>query len=126
MYRLVIRRGEAVEQSIDLGEGSWLVGRDPAAHVLLDDDTVSRRHLLLSHTGARLVVEDLRTTNGTRINGIERKTAILEVDDELVVGPWLLTIEGLEGAGVSPPAFSGAPPAGEETRRATQDDLTRD
>lgn len=50
-----------------LGPGENLVGRDAAAHVRLDDPSVSRRHarIMVSASGAR--IEDLGSKNGTFI-----------------------------------------------------------
>jgi pSer/pThr/pTyr-binding forkhead associated (FHA) protein len=51
-----------------LQEGDNIVGRAAGADVLLDFPSVSRRHALLSvHDGA-VILEDLGSTNGTRVN----------------------------------------------------------
>lgn len=123
MYQLLIHRAGETDRTVELGEGSWLVGRDASAHIHLDHDTVSRRHLLFSHTGQRLVVEDLSTTNGTRVNGIDDRSRVLAIGDFVEIGPWLLTVESSEAEGDAPPTFSGMPPTGAETVRASADEL---
>jgi DNA-binding winged helix-turn-helix (wHTH) protein len=52
-----------------LAPGENVVGRDPSAHIWLDNATVSRRHarILADAAGARL--EDLGSKNGTHIDG---------------------------------------------------------
>lgn len=51
-----------------------LVGRAPEADILLDDDTVSRRHAELLWRGGAWVIHDIGSKNGTVLNGrtIER------------------------------------------------------
>jgi transcriptional regulator with GAF, ATPase, and Fis domain len=52
-------------------EGVLEIGRDEASDVLLDDDSVSRRHARLhcDSNGVDLEVEDCGSTNGTRVLG---------------------------------------------------------
>lgn len=48
---------------------TWMVGRDPACDVVLDDEGVSRRHAeLVRLPDGRLYVTDRVTTNGTFIS----------------------------------------------------------
>jgi DNA-binding SARP family transcriptional activator len=56
-------------QSVFLVDGTNLVGRDPAARVRLLDGRVSRQHAELVCSGATCRVRDLRSTNGTFVNG---------------------------------------------------------
>ena len=46
-----------------------VIGRSPACDLVLRDDSVSRRHLMLSIDGDHVVVTDLGSTNGTLLNG---------------------------------------------------------
>jgi ABC-2 type transport system ATP-binding protein len=55
-------------------ERTTVLGRDPAADLVVGDDQVSRRHLLLTLRDSSAVVMDLGSSNGTFVN------------DELVVG----------------------------------------
>lgn len=45
------------------------VGRHPENLILLRDPKASRFHAIIHHKGSRLVLEDLDSTNGTRVNG---------------------------------------------------------
>ena len=50
--------------------GGLVFGRDgQLVDVVLNDRSVSRRHARLSRSVGRLLVEDLHSTNGTKING---------------------------------------------------------
>ncbi len=57
----------------DLGTHVWLdgtvtIGRDPLADLPLDDELISRRHCRVGFTDGEYFVEDLASTNGTRLN----------------------------------------------------------
>lgn len=44
------------------------IGRDPSCDICLNDDAVSGRHACLSYHHGQWWAEDLRSTNGTRLN----------------------------------------------------------
>ena len=55
---------------IPLGDGAEVTfGRTRVATVPLDSERVSRLHAKISRTGDRVVVEDLGSRNGTKLNG---------------------------------------------------------
>ena len=59
-----------------LQEGTELViGRDSSADVVVDDPGLSRRHARFSFSGGRILVEDLGSTNQTRVGGAAIATA---------------------------------------------------
>ncbi|MCW6008758.1 FHA domain-containing protein [Micromonospora sp. CPCC 205371] len=49
--------------------GSYVIGRDNGCDLRLADDTVSRRHAVLTVTDGQWTLSDLGSTNGSRING---------------------------------------------------------
>ena len=53
-----------------LDAGRMLVGRHPDCHVVLDSAAVSRQHCVLTVTAEGVVAEDLRSRNGTLLNGV--------------------------------------------------------
>ena len=63
------------DQVFALAEGESVLGRDPAARILVDVPGVSRRHARIVVTGSEAVVEDLESKNGTFVG------------DRRVVGP---------------------------------------
>ena len=46
------------------------IGRDPENDITLHDPTVSRRHAILLFAGARWLIEDRGSANGTFVNGL--------------------------------------------------------
>jgi pSer/pThr/pTyr-binding forkhead associated (FHA) protein len=58
---------------VRLGLGTFKVGRGIDADVRLDDRQVSRAHAVIVVDGASAAIEDLKTVNGTLVNGKEIK-----------------------------------------------------
>jgi hypothetical protein len=60
--------------------------------VVVDDTTVSARHLRLAWDGDRISLEDLGSANGTYVDGLLSSTARIRPGDEVVLGraslPW--------------------------------------
>ena len=66
------------------------IGRDGAADILLDDVTVSRRHVEVERVGDRYVVRDVGSLNGTYVNRLRIESAELDDGDELQIGRFKL------------------------------------
>ena len=82
------------ETTFRLGSGSVkTVGRAPRADFVVDAALVSRVHCRLTATDDRLEVVDLKSTNGTFVNGKRVQKAHLSAGDRLRVGRVELTVE---------------------------------
>ncbi len=79
------------------------VGRCPGAGLRLDGDTVSRRHCRLTLDKGALLVEDLRSGNGTFVND-ERMSGrrILAFSDTVRVGVYSLKVRPIHASGPVP------------------------
>jgi pSer/pThr/pTyr-binding forkhead associated (FHA) protein len=62
------------------------IGRSPAADIVLDDASVSRRHALVARRGNRTVILDDRSRNGIHVNGERVTEAVLHDGDAIVLG----------------------------------------
>ena len=71
--------------SILLDKPILLLGRDLECDIRLDSRKISRRHCCIAQVGEQLVVRDLGSTNGIRINGV-RDGRPSRTDDELTIG----------------------------------------
>jgi pSer/pThr/pTyr-binding forkhead associated (FHA) protein len=56
-------------QELLITDGSYLLGRDPSCHIVIDRPLISRRHARVSVQGERVSVEDLGSMNGVFVNG---------------------------------------------------------
>ena len=70
-YWVVIRRGPMLNQMFRLDKNIVLLGRDAVNDIVINDPEVSHYHLRLLKQGDVYQLEDLDSTNGTRINGLQ-------------------------------------------------------
>ncbi len=78
---------------VALGDGPMTLGRLPECDVVLNDPNVSRRHAEFRRTADGVVVTDLGSTNGTRVNGVPVREQQLVSGDEITVGSSTLVFE---------------------------------
>ena len=72
--------------SILLDKPILLLGRHPECDIQIGSRKISRRHCCIAQVGESLVVRDLGSTNGIRINGVRVLEGKLRADDELTIG----------------------------------------
>ena len=75
-----------------LSGGDVSIGRSSENGIVLNDFSVSRRHALLSERGGVWTVEDLKSTNGVKINGDFAAKSPLKVNDVVSVGTFTLHV----------------------------------
>src|SRR5438309_4119466 len=73
--------GEPIEIHKDL----TLVGRKEECDLRLDHKSVSKVHCVIVKTDGLLMVRDLGSTNGTRVNGLRVRRAALLPNDHLTI-----------------------------------------
>jgi DNA-binding NtrC family response regulator len=66
-----------------------IIGRDEACQVVLAGSEVSRRHARLRREGPVLLITDLESRNGTRVNGRRIGTVSLKSGDVIRIGGWI-------------------------------------
>lgn len=62
------------------------IGREEGNSVQLNDERISRFHLKIQEDQGKLVLTDLESTNGTRVNGEDTQLRILRFGDVISVG----------------------------------------
>ena len=88
--RLVIaRRGE--EREIVLDQSELTVGRDTSTGVAIDDPLASRQHCRIVREDGQFWIEDLRSLNGTQVNGETVNKRQLASSDRISIGETVLT-----------------------------------
>lgn len=71
--------------SIDLTKDMTLFGRDEDCDVRLDHKSVSKLHCVVVNTDGLLLLRDLGSTNGTRVNGQRVRRAALLPNDTVAI-----------------------------------------
>src|SRR5262245_53284808 len=66
------------------------IGREEGNVVQLNDERISRYHIKIQEDLGKLVLTDLESTNGTRVNGEDVQLRILQFGDVIAVGRSLL------------------------------------
>ena len=72
--------------NIPLDKPIVLIGRHQECDIQIPSRKISRRHCCIAQVNNHLVVRDLGSTNGIRINGIKIVEGNLQVEDELMIG----------------------------------------
>ena len=68
VFHLVIYSGATVSRVYVLRKDKIVVGRDPGCDLALDSMDVSRRHAILRCSDTEVTIEDMGSTNGTKVN----------------------------------------------------------
>ena len=102
--RIVVRDGDHVREVLLVG--TVTVGRSPSCEISSADPRLSRAHATFEVVGDDVVVRDLESRNGTRVNGEKITEHRLVVGDDVEVGPFalqLIEIGNLPSSAQRPP-----------------------
>ena len=72
--------------NIPLDKPIVLIGRHQECDIQIPSRKISRRHCCIAQINNHLVVRDLGSTNGIRINGVKALEGSLQAEDELMIG----------------------------------------
>jgi pSer/pThr/pTyr-binding forkhead associated (FHA) protein len=86
-FQLVIAEGKETGREFVFEQASVLVGRTSDCDVVLYDPGVSRQHARIFTEGAKYFVEDMGSSNGTKVNGAIVKRKQLADGDNITLGP---------------------------------------
>ncbi|HZI08809.1 MAG TPA: FHA domain-containing protein, partial [Myxococcus sp.] len=80
-------------------KGKLIIGRQAPASVVLEDDSVSRKHAQVEATPQGVVLRDLGSANGTRVNGepVGTEELVLQPGDVVSFGMVELVLEAAGG-----------------------------
>lgn len=63
--------------------GRLVIGRDSDCDLVLDEPEMSRRHAVIENAGDGMFLRDLGSSNGTFVNGVQVRNAVLHPDDQI-------------------------------------------
>jgi|SRR5215813_4194995 len=78
---------------IEIGKDLTLVGRKEDCDLRLDHKSVSKMHCVIVKTDGLLLLRDLGSTNGTRVNGQRVRRAALLPNDQLTIAHFKFRIQ---------------------------------
>lgn len=68
------------------------IGREPQNEIVLHDEKVSRYHCRIQADGSEVILTDIDSTNGTRLNGQAIHVATLHAGDLIALGQTLIVV----------------------------------
>lgn len=91
---LVVKEGAYAGTRFALKDGATIIGREKGVDIVLADGQCSRQHCRIISQQNQFMIEDLKSTNGTRVNGVTvTTTLVLKSGDQIAVGETLLDFE---------------------------------
>jgi pSer/pThr/pTyr-binding forkhead associated (FHA) protein len=95
--------------------GRLVIGRGSECDLILDESEMSRRHAVIENSGDGIFLRDLGSANGTFVNGVQVRDAVLHPDDQIAFdrNRFLLEAPGL-------PAREDVAPHADEAPNITQ------
>lgn len=84
--RVVVSLDGAIVTEVELAKPVTVVGRHSACDIVIDHPAISGRHMLLRQVERTVYVEDLASTNGTKVNGIAVENQVVHHLDLIEVG----------------------------------------
>jgi pSer/pThr/pTyr-binding forkhead associated (FHA) protein len=112
--RLIPMEGGA---PVDIAKDLVLVGRKEDCDIRLDHKSISKLHCVLVKTEGLLLLRDLGSTNGTRVNGQRVRRAALLPNDQIQLASLRYTVQVVTD--------EAAPSSDEYTQQLEGKDLAR-
>ena len=94
MPKIIVSTEGLPHREVELRKGKTRLGRRLVNDVVLDDLTVSGEHALLHLNGPHVLLQDLGSTNGTRVNGKAVRTQVLQNGDVISMGTYKIRLQG--------------------------------
>jgi pilus assembly protein CpaF len=95
MFTVVITEKSGDQKRLTFGEPEVTIGRVPGNDVVLPKGNVSKRHSRIVLKDNRFIVVDLKSTNGTYVNGRKiTSPLVVKEGDKIYIGDFVLTLEG--------------------------------
>jgi pSer/pThr/pTyr-binding forkhead associated (FHA) protein len=91
--KLVVIQENAPELEFEMGKASVSIGRAMTNDVILNDGRVSRSHAQLECSPSHCRLIDLKSANGTRVNGLRVEQADLKPGDIISIGSTQIRFE---------------------------------
>lgn len=105
MSKLVISLDGAVVREAAISKEKTTLGRRPYNDIVIDNLAVSGEHAMFHLLGSEVYIEDLKSTNGTYVNGAAVKRQRLVHEDVIEVGKY--KVKFLAEGQTSPPQEEG-------------------
>lgn len=119
--KLKVLRGSSSGRVLEITKKQFVIGRNEKCSLRPNHEAISRKHTAIFLHQDKVTVRDLKSRNGTIVNGILIDTDVeLQTGDELQLGPLHFEVTITDDAGVVQDRPATAPVANDEP----DDDVT--
>jgi pilus assembly protein CpaF len=99
MFSVVITEKGGAQRRMEFDKNEITVGRVQGNDVILGKGNVSKRHSRIVLKDGRFIVVDLKSTNGTYVNGRKiTSPLVVKPGDKIYIGDFIITLDELEAA----------------------------
>src|SRR5262245_22483404 len=103
MFSVVITEKGGAQRRMEFDKNEVTIGRVQVNDIILPKGNVSKRHSRIVLKDSRFIVVDLKSTNGTYVNGRKiTSPLVVKPGDKIYIGDFILTLEDQAGAGAQP------------------------
>jgi pilus assembly protein CpaF len=100
----IVKPGESSPVRKVLEDGSYIIGRGNACKIILPYPEISERHALLVLRLDKATIQDLRSANGSYVNGIPVESTVKLTPDSIIqIGDCMMRVSPLVESGKTPP-----------------------
>ncbi len=91
-------------RQLDFDVDEITIGRVDENHICLPKGNISKKHTKIVHRDGKIIVLDMKSTNGTYVNG-KKLTGpqVISPQDQIYIGDFILNVDPGMGAGEAPP-----------------------
>jgi pSer/pThr/pTyr-binding forkhead associated (FHA) protein len=90
MPKLIVINQRGLTKLVPLHSGQTTVGRGSLNSIVIDAESVSRHHAVLSRDGSTVKLHDLGSRNGTYVNDVRVRVRRLRHGDTITLGDCVL------------------------------------
>jgi len=111
VFGVTITEKGGAQRRMDFDKAEVTIGRVQGNDIILPKGNVSKRHSRIVLKDGRFIIVDLKSTNGTYVNGRKITSPIvLRPGDKVYIGDYILSVEEGAASGVSAGGDGAAPP----------------
>ena len=94
MTKMIVSIDEVVIKEVQITKDKTTLGRRPYNDIVIDNLAVSGEHATIQMAGGEVSIEDLKSTNGTYVNGKAIKKQTLKGGDSIEIGKYKIKFIG--------------------------------
>ncbi len=108
MFAIIVTEKGGEQRRLEFDKSEVTIGRVQGNDVILPKGNVSKRHARIVLKDGKFIIVDLKSTNGTYVNGRKITSPLVVKDtDKIYVGDFILGVDDSAGAAAQPPSSGG-------------------